>query len=65
MRSRSARFVSCSSGGWMVVFCSVMTHLPASPRAFAASAAALICSRREAVELLHVVDHHRAVLGRP
>jgi len=43
-RSRSARFFIWASGGWIVVFCSPITHLPSSPRAFAASAAAPICS---------------------
>src|SRR5256886_11215508 len=45
-RSRSARFVSCASSGWLVVFCSVMSHLPVSPRAAAACAAAPICPSR-------------------
>ena len=43
MRSRSARLVSCVSTGWLVVFCSAITHLPPSPRAAAAWAAAPTC----------------------
>ena len=40
----SARFFNWASGGWLVVFCNAMTHLPVRPRACAAAAAAPICT---------------------
>ena len=58
------RFFICSSGGWMVVFCRLITHLPSWPRALAAWAAAPICSGDRPVELGRVIHHHRALLGR-
>ena len=63
MRSRNARLDSCASSGWLVVFCSVTSHLPSRPRAAAACRAAPIWPADRPVEVRDLVDHDGAVRG--
>lgn len=44
MRSRRARSFSTASEGWIVVFCSAISHWPGCPRRSAAARAAATCA---------------------